>query len=158
MTKPEAPPQKQLDGFMAKYEPTLAAKAKKALRKMRARLPGAIEMVYDNFNWLVIGFSPTPRPSEAMFSLVLVPSGWVTLCFLRNGAKLKDPNKLLRGSGKRIRNIRLEGAGDLDSPAVEALIAQSLKLAGDPFEPSAPRKLVIKAVSAKQRPRRPQAA
>ena len=49
----------------------------------------AVEMIYDNYNWLVIGFSPTDRPSDAIFSLVL-PPGRVTLCFLQ-GAGLPDP-------------------------------------------------------------------
>jgi hypothetical protein len=48
---------------------------------MRKLVPGAIEMVYDNYNWLVIGFGPPERPSEAIFSIVL-PPGKVTLCFL----------------------------------------------------------------------------
>jgi len=55
---------------------------------MRKLVPGAIEMVYDNYNWLVIGFSPSERPSEAIFSLVL-PAGKATLCFLQ-GAGLPD--------------------------------------------------------------------
>src|SRR5438445_5726672 len=46
------------------------------------------------------------RPSEAVFSVVLAPR-WVSLCFLQ-GAKLPDPERLLRGGGKQVRNIRLE--------------------------------------------------
>src|SRR5271169_5119208 len=113
----------QLDSFLAKYDPEDAAFARRALAKMRRIVPGAIEMVYDNYNWLVIGFSPTERPSEAIFSLVL-PPGRVTLCFLQ-GAGLPDPAKRLQGSGNVVRNIRLFNAGEpdghvLDDPELES--------------------------------------
>src|SRR5580693_3963146 len=68
---PQADAEQQLESFLAKYDPEVATFARRALTKMRRLVPGAIEMVYDNFNWLVIGFSPTERASEAIFSLVL---------------------------------------------------------------------------------------
>src|SRR5205809_6275463 len=111
-----ASPAKQLDGFMAKYTPEIGRLARAILAKMRERLPGAVEMVYDNYNGLVIGFGPTDRPSEAVFSIVLFPR-WVTLCFLQ-GAKVPDPQKRLRGDGKQVRHIRLASADDLDTPGV----------------------------------------
>src|SRR5947209_1396139 len=107
---PTPTPQRQLTAFMAKYTPAIAAKAKAILAKMRRRLPGAIEMVYDNYNALVIGFGPTERPSEAVFSIVLNPH-YVVLCFIQ-GAKIRDPQKLLRGGGKQVRNVILEDAAD----------------------------------------------
>ncbi len=102
---PEADAEQQLESFLAKYDPEVSTFGRRALAKMRKLVPGAIEMVYDNYNWLVIGFSPTERPSEAIFSIVLPPNR-VTLCFLQ-GAGLPDPAKRLQGSGKVVRNIRL---------------------------------------------------
>src|ERR1700685_42648 len=150
--------QRLLDSFLAKYAPDVDAFARRALVKMRKLVPGAVEMVYDNYNWLVIGFSPTERPSEAIFSLVLPPGG-VTLCFLQ-GAGLPDPARLLQGSGNVVRNIRLytSGVADakvLDDPEVLSLINMALNRAKMRMPAKARRKLVIRAVSAKQRPRRP---
>jgi len=124
---------------------------------MRKIVPGAVEMVYDNYNWLVIGFSPSERPSEAIFSIVL-PAGHVTLCFLQ-GAGLPDPTQRLRGSGNVVRNIRLYDAGQpdakvLDDPEVRALMNVALNRAKVPMPAGARRKLVIRAISAKQKPRR----
>ena len=155
VTSPDA--SVQLDAFLAKYDPEVEAFARRALAKMRKLVPGAIEMVYDNFNWLVIGFSPTDRPSEAIFSLVL-PAGRVTLCFLQ-GAGLPDPGKRLQGSGNVVRNIRLYDADEpdakvLDDPEVLALIHVALNRAKVPMPAGARRKLIIRAVAAKQRPRR----
>ncbi len=147
----------QLESFLAKYDPEVAAFARRALAKMRKIVPGAVEMVYDNFNWLVIGFSPSDRPSEAIFSIVL-PPGRVTLCFLQ-GAGLPDPGKRLRGSGNVVRNIRLYDAGEpdakvLDDPEVRALLNVALNRAKVPMPARARRKVVIRAVSARQKPRR----
>jgi hypothetical protein len=154
---PQADAEQQLESFLAKYDPEVATFARRALTKMRKLVPGAIEMVYDNYNWLVIGFSPTVRPSEAIFSLVL-PPGRVTLCFLQ-GAGLPDPAKRLKGSGNVVRNIRLYNSGEpdghvLDDPEVLALINVGLNRAKVPMPAGARRKLVIRAVAARQKPRR----
>ena len=144
-------PEKDLAGFLSKYTPEIAAVARAARVKLCKRLPGAVEMVYDNYNALVIGFGPTERTSDAVFSIALYPR-WVTLFFL-NGAKLKDPDKQLRGSGKQVRHIRLDGATDLDAPAVRSLMTEAIQRAGTPFDAGAHHRLIIKSVSEKQRPR-----
>lgn len=41
-------PNAQFAEFLAKYSAEIAALARAVLRKMRSRLPGAIEPVYDN--------------------------------------------------------------------------------------------------------------
>ena len=120
---------------------------------MRRLLPGAVQMVYDNYNALVIGFGPTERPSQAVFSVVLYPR-WVTLFFLE-GAFLPDPDRLLKGNGKQVRRIILENAAMLDRPAVRTLMKHAIREAEVPFSRTTPGRLIIKSVSAKQRPRRP---
>ena len=146
-------PEAQLAGFIAKYTPEIGALAREVRAKMRARLPGAVELVYDNYNFFVIGYGPTDRPSEAVFSIVL-SSRKVSLCFLK-GAGLPDPDKLLQGGGNVVRNIALEDASVLDKPAVKALMAAALERSAKPFDKKAPTRLVIRSVSAKQRQRRP---
>ena len=146
-------PEEELDGFIARYSPEIGALARAALAKMRARLPGAIELVYDNYNALAVGFSPTERASDTIFSIALWPR-WVSLFFLQ-GARLPDPNRLLKGSGKIARHIVLEDAGSLDKPAVQDLIARALQCTRTPLDGTGPGRMVIKSVSARQRPRRP---
>ena len=103
---PSASSQKQLDSFLARFTPELATLGRRAIAKMHKRLPNAIELLYDNYNALVIGFGPTERPSEAIFSIVLYPRR-AGLAFLQ-GAKLPDPRKRLRGSGTVARNVILD--------------------------------------------------
>jgi hypothetical protein len=140
-----------LQGFLKRYDPEIAARAKAALATMRKAVPGAVELVYDNYNALVVGFGPSERASEAVFSIVLYPR-WVTLFFLK-GATLPDPRRLLKGSGKRVRHIVLEDATVLSRPGVRRLIAAALKAA--PWPAGRGRRVVVKSISAKQRPRRP---
>jgi hypothetical protein len=128
--------------------------ARESIAKLRGILPGAIELVYDNYNALAIGFGPSERSSEAIFSIALFPR-WVSLFFLLNGVGLPDPEGRLKGSGKQVRHIVLTGASDLDEPAVRQLIAAALARSPKAIDPSAPRRMIIKSVSAKQRPRRP---
>jgi hypothetical protein len=146
-------PEDALAGFIAKYSPEIAELAHAALAKMRALLPGAVELVYDNYGAAVIGFGPTERVSHAIFSIALYPR-WVTLYFL-NGAELFDPGKVLLGDGKVVRRIVLDDPQVLDAPSVRALMAEALALAVEPFDPTQPNRIVIKSISAKQRPRRP---
>ncbi|MGH7492881.1 MAG: DUF1801 domain-containing protein [bacterium] len=146
-------PEKQLAGFIAKYTPEIGALANAAVAKMRALMPGAIVLVYDNYNALAIGFGPTERASGAIFSVALFPR-WVSLFFM-NGAQLPDPQRLLQGKGKMARHIVLNDAAALDKPAIRALIAHSLKRATKPIDATNPNRVIIKSISAKQRPRRP---
>jgi hypothetical protein len=145
-------PAQQLDGFLSRYTPEVRSVAEQALVKLRKLLPGAVELVYDNYNALVIAFGPTERPSDLMLSIALYPR-WVTL-FFTDGTTLPDPEKLLKGGGKFVRQVRLDGgAADLDRPAVKALIAHAAAQAEQPF--GMKRRLVIQSISPKQRPRRP---
>ena len=57
-----------------------------------------------------------------------------------------------------MRNIRLESAATLDRPEVRALIHAALERAKTPMNPKGAHRLIIRSVSAKQRPRRKAAA
>jgi len=153
MAKKDSSAERDLQAFIDRYTPEIAALARACLAKMRAKLPGAAQLVYDNYNALAIGFGPSERASEAIFSIVLYPR-WVTLFFLQ-GAGLPDPNQLLKGSGKVVRHIVLAAAADLDKPAIRALMTVALNRAKVAIDPEARGNLEIRAIAPKQRPRRP---
>ena len=146
-------PEAQLAGFLAKYTPEIAALAEAAIAKLRSYLPGATELVYDNYNALAIGFGPSESASEAIFSIALYPR-WVSLFFL-HGAGLPDPDRILQGTGTAARHMILKSPAMLDEPAVQLLIEQAMLNATVAIDPTRPGRLVIKSVSANQRSRRP---
>ena len=149
---PPADAEKRLERFVDKFEPrhqTLIRAVRKALRK---RLPTAYELSYDNYNFFVIGYSPTERPSDSIVSMAAGANG-VGLCFIR-GASLPDPKKILLGSGNQTRFIRLESADVFARPEVEALISAAIAQGKTPLRATGRGQLIIRSVSAKQRPRR----
>ena len=99
-----------------------------------------------------MGFGPNERTSEAILSIAVWPR-WVSLFFLQ-GKGLPDPHKLLKGGGNLVRHVVLDSASDLDRPEVRALIALAVARSKSKI-PARGGTLVIKSVSAKQRPRRP---
>ena len=142
----------QLDSFMARYSPQLVADARRALAVLEARLPTATRLVYDNYNALVIGFGASEKVGDIILSVALYPR-WVTLFFLR-GVDLPDPSGLLQGSGSQVRGVRLQPISRLETNEVGALIDAAVGNA-PPLPPGGQGKLIIKSISAKQRPRRP---
>ena len=147
--------QEQLDGFVDKFTPAVASLTRALLARMKARIPGAQILVYDNYNALAIGFCRNDKAGQAILSLAVMPK-WVTLCFLW-GKSLPDPAKLLKGDGTRVRHVRLHAPSDIDDPRVQALIDAALAQTDWPIDPVAEPRLIIKSISAKQRPRRPKA-
>jgi hypothetical protein len=145
-------PAKQLAGFLAKFDPAIASRARSARSALRKRFPTAIELVYDNYNALAIGFSATERASDCIVALAVTPRG-PALSFYY-GSTLPDPKKILQGSGNQNRYIRLESAATLARPEVEALIRAAIAQAKTPLPERGRGYTVIKSVSAKQRPRR----
>jgi hypothetical protein len=143
----------QLDGFIAKFTPEMAAQIRDVLARMRAKLPGARELVYDNYNALAIGFASGERLADVIFSVACYPR-WVSLFFFP-GVDLEDPDGLLKGSGTKCRHIVLRSPTMLDDPGVSALMRQALEKSDRRIDAQAKGRIVIKSVSAKQRPRRP---
>ena len=145
-------PQEQLDGFIDKFTPDIAATIRRALAMVSARLPGATILVYDNYNALAIGFGASDKMRSIVCSVAGYPR-WVSL-FLANGPTLPDPDGLLEGEGNTVRHVKLTG-DRIESPAVAALIDAAASRVAFPIDPAGVERLIIKSVSAKQRPRRP---
>jgi hypothetical protein len=144
--------EQQLRSFIAKFAPPDQRLIRAVRSAVRKRFPTANELVYDNYNFFVIGYSPTERPSDAIVSIAARANG-IGLCFI-HGARLPDPKKRLLGSGTQTRFIRLESAGVLAQPDVEALVAAAIQRAKTPLPATGRGRLIIRSIAAKQRPRR----
>jgi hypothetical protein len=144
--------EKQLKEFIAKFDPAVAKHIRSCRAALRKRFPTANELVYDNYNFFVIGFCASERPSDCLFSLAANSKG-VGLSFYY-GSTLPDPGKILLGSGNQNRFIRLESAATLDRPEVEALLSAAVAQSDVPLPATGRGKTIIRSISAKQRPRR----
>lgn len=143
--------QEQLDEFIDRFTPEVAAQARHALAMVSARLPGATRLVYDNYNALAIAFGSNDKLSDVVCSVALYPR-WVSL-FLSNGPRLLDPAGLLEGGGATVRHVKLTG-DRINDPAVWALLAAAAVSVTLPIDPAREGRLIVKSISAKQRPRR----
>ena len=144
-------PAKEIAGFIARFDPPVARMIRAARAALRKRLPTAVEQVYDNYNFLAIGYCSTERTSDCIMSLAASAHG-VALSFYY-GASLPDPHGILLGGGKQNRFVRLESAAALRQPAVEALIQAAVATARTRLPPRGRGYSMVKSVSARQRPR-----
>jgi Domain of unknown function (DU1801) len=148
---PETPEQ-QLEGFVAKFEPTMVNLIRECRSVMRKRFPTANEIVYDNYNFFVIGYCTTERSSNCVVSLAANSHG-LNLNFYY-GATMPDPHRILQGNGNQNRFVRLDGVTTLSRPEVRELLDAAEAQADPPFVTRGSGKLIIRSISEKQRPRR----
>ncbi len=149
---PITSPAKQIAGFIGKFDPKIARQIRACRAALRKRFPTAIEIVYDNYNFFVIGYCSTARSSDCIVSLAANSKG-VGLSFYW-GATLPDPHRILQGSGSQNRFIRLPTSKTLSEPKVTALINAAVAQAKTPLPIGTRGISIVKSISAKQRPRR----
>jgi hypothetical protein len=141
--------------MLGRFEPAIQTLVRDARARLRRRLPTAIELVYDNYNALAIGFGSSERPSDVIVSLAVYARG-VNLYFMY-GVALADPHHLLLGSGNQGRFIRLESADMLDRRDIDDLLAAAIAEGDTPLPRTGRGRLVIKSISPRRRPRRSRA-
>jgi len=146
--------EQRIASFVEKYEPRIALQVQEARGKFRTQFPRGFELVFDNYNALVFGISPTQRTSDSFMSIAAYPR-WLTLFFLR-GVDLRDPLGILEGSGSQVRSIRLKSPTDLESSMCREFMTQAVEPHRSALLASPPLTTVIKMVAEKQRPRRPE--
>jgi hypothetical protein len=149
-------PSQHLAAFIARFDLPVQRHIRAARAALRQAYPTAVELVYDNYNALAIGFCSTPRASDCLVSVAAFAKG-VSLSFYY-GAALSDPSGRLSGSGKQNRFIRIESTAVLKETAVLALLREAARKAKTPLPRTGRGRLVIQSVSARQRPRRPSRA
>src|SRR5271156_1449286 len=117
--------EQQLAGFIKKFDSKNAALIRSVRKVLRRRMPTANELVYDNYNFFVIGYCPSLRPTESILSIAAGANG-VGISFGYIGTKVPDPHKILLGSGKLNRFIRVESMQTLERPEVQDLVTAAI--------------------------------
>jgi hypothetical protein len=92
-------------------------------KAVRALMKNTVKGVEEYVNpWKLPSFD-----SNGPLCCFLVGKNHVTFAFLR-GAKLPDPEKLLEGTGKGVRNVKLRSVADVKRPGVKKLILEAVRL------------------------------
>jgi hypothetical protein len=144
----------EIEAFVSRYSDEIAAQLRRARAELHRLIPNGYELVYESHNALIFAFGPTPKASQLVISIAGYPK-WVTLFFAK-GTALEDPRGLLEGSGPAMRSLRLVPFEALKSQPVQGLIKRALAVQAGTFKRAPPLTTVVKAISAKQRPRRPE--
>lgn len=144
-----------LERFLSRFEPEVAALARAALARTRALTPPSYELVYDAYNALSIGFCFSERPSEHFLHVAVYPRH-VNLGF-PFGTSLTDEDGRLQGQGARVRHLSVHRRSDLTDPVLTRLVREAVEqaLARALSPPPRRRHLVVRAIYARKRPRRP---
>src|SRR5262249_30664023 len=145
-------PEAELRSFMDRFGPKEQKLFRSVRTAVRKRFPTANELAYDYPDSVVIGYSPTEKGIEAIVAIAARDDG--VFLYLSHGPQLPDPKKLLQGSGKQVRFIRVDAASQLRHPDVEALIAAATEHATVPVPSKGKGKLIIQSSPSKRRPRR----
>ena len=135
-------PEAQLRSFNDRLDPKQQKFVRSVRAALRKRLPTANELAYDYTTFFVISYSPTQQGIEGIVSLA-ARADRVELYF-NKGPQLPDPKKLLLGSGKQTRFIRLESVKHLKHPDVEAFIAAAIRHSSVPLPSKGKGSLTIK--------------
>jgi hypothetical protein len=116
--------------------------------------PQCNELIYDNYNAVAFGWSPTEKVGHTFCSIAVGrTSSNIHFGFYR-GNEIKDPQKILLGNGNQYRYLLVTSTKEFPKTYIKVLLkeayANSMAMVKDPIEMR--RGLTItKSVSAKKR-------
>jgi hypothetical protein len=129
-------PGKELLVLLAERDPAVAKLALALRALILERAPAARETVYDAGYTVAVHFSFTDRWQDA-FCYVAVYARHVNLGFNR-GTDLPDPERRLRGTGKRMRHLKVRTQDDLGQQYLRGLLDAATAKAEQSERPGAP--------------------
>lgn len=100
-----------------------AGKLEGVSKAVRALVKKAVKGAEEYVNpWKIPSFD-----SNGPLCCFMVGKEHVTFAFMR-GAALPDPEKLLEGTGKGVRHVKLRSVADVNKPGVKKLVVEAAKL------------------------------
>jgi len=111
-----------VDDLLEPYSPEIQKLALATRAFVLRLIPKAMEMVDTKSKVIGFGFGTGYKD---MICTLMPAKTWVTLG-IGWGSELPDPHKLLEGSGKVHRHVKLKNQSDLKVPALGALLKAGL--------------------------------
>jgi hypothetical protein len=117
--------------------------------------PEANELIYDNYNAVAFGWSPTEKPGHTFCSIAVGRTSKNVHFGFYRGAALNDPENKLLGEGNQYRYILVKDKKDFPAEYIRKLLKEaysnSISMVKDIKLLSAKGKTIIKSISAKKR-------
>ena len=95
--------------------------------------PDCNELIYDNYNAVAFGWSPTDKAGD-VFCSIAVYSDHVNFGF-NKGSDLDDPGNMLIGDGSQYRYIKVKDKDDFHEWYAKELLVQAYKNSVDGMKP-----------------------
>ncbi len=108
--------------FLSTYPSTIISIVKMLRKIVKDVVPEAIEQIDYPAKMIAYGYQKTYKD---MICVIMPYKNWVNLGFPR-GATLADPGRLLSGTGKRARHVKIIIMEDVSIPALSSLIQASI--------------------------------
>ena len=105
-------------------KPPARALARQARSFIQSVYPGVVEVPWSKQR--VIGYGVGPRKMSEHFCYISVSRDYINIGFMY-GAELPDPEKLLGGTGKLLRHVRITDTKQLSDLALRELLNVSSK-------------------------------
>lgn len=109
---------KDFEGLLAANSPEAGELARRLRQLVLATLPGAQEKIQPGIG--VADYHAGAIKGRGCLSIG--PQKQYVNIYFMNGVDLPDPTRLLTGSGKRLRHVKIMKPEDLRNPALVALI------------------------------------
>ena len=113
-----------LDEFLSNYPPEIRELTLKTRALIQKLLPGIMEIVDPPSKIIAYGFSPKYID---LICAIAPYKTYINLIF-SNGTELDDPDKLLTGTGKHARHIKVTSVSTLENPMFHKLVKQAFIL------------------------------
>lgn len=98
-----------MNNQVSEYIENAPLEQKEIMNILRHLIHQNIQDVVEDFKWNRPIFKTTKE-----FAYFLANKNYLTLGFTKNFEKLDDPNKILEGTGKTMRHIKLKKTSDID--------------------------------------------
>jgi hypothetical protein len=86
--------------------------------------PGSNELIYDNYNAVAVGWSPTDRVGHTFCSIAVGSNKYVHFGFYW-GSEIADPGKMLLGKGNQYRYIIVKNKNDFPKTYIKKLLKEA---------------------------------
>jgi hypothetical protein len=86
--------------------------------------PNTNELIYDNYNAVAVGWSPTDRVGHTFCSIAVGSNKYVHFGFYR-GSQIADPEKMLLGKGNQYRYIIVNNKDDFPKTYIKKLLKEA---------------------------------
>ena len=86
--------------------------------------PDANELIYDNYNAVAFGWSPSDKVGDTFCSVAVGSNKYVHFGFYW-GSKISDPEKMLLGNGNQYRYIKVKTKNDFPKAYIKKLLKEA---------------------------------